>query len=267
MEQVSVIFLSTITQISATFCDFVLPNPIFHVAASDARVLRMKKLFVNIMRNGLRRFFNFRRLIEISSMLNFPVAPPLTAEVKVTHKCDLKCKYCDVWRSQDKTIDLSTEQLTEIFASLKTLGVRIVTITGGESLLHPDLEKIVTIARRYHLRIHIITKCALLTNDKAVKLIEARANCIILSLDTLDPETCENLTGTSFNFAEKALKSLLYVKEKYQDIDVAVNCVINRYNIGEIAYFVKKITDYDKGKILINFQSYQRIPSCASAKW
>ena len=200
-------------------------------------------------------------------MLNFPVASPLTAEVKAIHKCDFKCKYCDVWRIQDKTIDLSTEQFTEIFASLNTLGIRILTTTGGKQLLHPDLEKIVTIARRYHLRIHLITKCSLLINDKAVKLIEAGANSIIIFLDTLDPETCENLTGTSFNFAEKALKSLLYVKEKYQDIDVAVNCVINRYYIREIAYFIKKITDYDKGIILTNVQSYQRIPSCARAKW
>lgn len=222
--------------------------------------VRMNKLFVDFIGKGLRRFLSYGVLVELSNKLNFPLVPPLTAEVKVTNRCNMKCKYCDVWKHQNEMQDLSIEQLKAIFVSLRKLGVRIVTITGGEPLLRADLEEIIGIARRHHLRAHVITKGALLTFDRAVKIIESGANCIILSLDTLNPKIYKNLTGRSFKSAEKALESLLYGKEKYQNVDVALNYVINRYNIREIVHFVKKITEYSKGKIFINLQPYVRVP-------
>lgn len=220
----------------------------------------MKKLSIRLAGKGLGKFLSYKRLVEISSKLNFPLAPPLTAEVKVTSRCNLKCRYCNIWKYQDKFRDLSVEQQAKILISLRNLGVRIVTITGGEPLLYVNLEEIITLVRKYHMRAHVITNGILLTNNKVVKLVKAGTDSIILSLDTLDPELYEYLTGASFKFMEQALESLLYIKKKYQDIDVAVNYVINRYNIGEIASFAKRITDYGKGRILINFQPYQRFP-------
>lgn len=216
------------------------------------------KLINRLMERGLSKFFSYRKLVEISSKLNYPIAPPLTAVVKVTSKCNLRCRYCNIWKYQDRFQDLSVKQVNKIFISLRNLGVRIVTITGGEPLLYLNLEEIITLVKRYYMRAHVITNGILLTNDKVIKLVEAGTDSIIFSLDTFDPELYKYLTGALFKFAEQALESLFYVKKKYQDIDVAVNYVINRYNIGEIVSFAKRVTDYGKGKILINFQPYRR---------
>jgi len=218
----------------------------------------MKKPLVYFLGKGLRRILSYERLVEISSQVNLPLAPPLTANISITSRCALRCKYCEVWKYQGKTQDLHPEQFGRILASAKNLGVRILTITGGEPLLHGELQRIIAISRKHQMRVHIITKGSLLTNDRAAELVRSGVNCIVLSLDTFDAEIYRYLTGTSFESAERALKSLLYVKEKDQDLDVAVNCVINRYNIGTLAYFARRVTEYGNGKILINFQPYQR---------
>jgi len=148
------------------------------------------------------------------------------------------------------------DTLEEIFRSFRDLGVKLVSLTGGEPLTRNDLSDVINLARRYGLQSHICTNGISLTKERAIELAEAGVLSMILSLDTLNPEIYEKHRGVPFKFAEQALKSLLYIVNEYPSTHGAVTCVITRHNIGELVPFAERINEYGQGKILINLQPY-----------
>jgi len=215
----------------------------------------MKKFLVHLVEKSLRKFLSYKELVEISSKLNFPFAPPLISSIQITMNCNSRCSYCDIWKlKENEMIDIV--YLEEIFSSLSDLGIKIVSLTGGEPLIRDDISDIIRLARHYGLQPHICTNGISLTKKKAIDLANAGVSSIILSLDTLNPEIYEKIRGVPFKFAERALETLSFIAGKYPNICCAVNCVITKHNIRDIFSFVEKISKYGRGKILVNLQPY-----------
>lgn len=59
--------------------------------------------------------------------------------------CNLSCSYCDTaWANEkDAAFTPMTEQ--EIYAAIKETGIRNVTLTGGEPLMQPDIDALLTL--------------------------------------------------------------------------------------------------------------------------
>ena len=217
--------------------------------------MNLNELFIRHGGRNLGRFLNYKELVEISSKLNLPLAPPLTASVQVTLRCNSKCSYCNMWKfKKNKSMPLDT--LEEIFGSFRDLGVKIVSLTGGEPLTRNDLSEVIHLARHYGMQSHLCTNGISLTRERAIELAEAGIFGIVLSLDTLNPEIYERHRGIPFKFAEQALESLCYVVNEYPRIHGAVTCVITRHNIKDLVSFAESISEYGQGKILINLQPY-----------
>jgi len=188
------------------------------------------------VRKILRRYLSYKALLDISNFINFPIAPPLTASISITQKCNSRCYYCNSWKWQDFISDANLEELKRVFSSFSNLGVKVVSLSGGEPLLREDLEELISMVKNYNMRAQIVTNGISLSKDRITKLVKAGLDCVTLSLDTVDPEVYQKLRGVSFKIAEQALESLIYTKEENPHIDVAISCVINRYNIGKLAF-------------------------------
>ena len=207
---------------------------------------------------GLGKFLTYKRFVEISSKLNFPFAPPLVSSVQITLHCNSRCIYCNIWKLKDNSEVVPLDTLDRIFSSLRRLGVRIISLTGGEPLTRNDLPEVIWLAKRYGLLPHVCTNGISLTKERAVELAEAGIHSIILSLDTLDSKVYEKHRGVPFKLAERALTSLTYIVNEYPQICSAVNCVITCYNIGKVVSFVRQISEFGGGKILVNLQPYHQ---------
>ena len=218
----------------------------------------MKRPLLYTMGQSLGKFLTYRKFVEMSSKLNFPFAPPLVSSVQITLRCNSRCVYCNIWKLKDNSEAMSLDTLGKIFGSLRELGVRIVSLTGGEPLTRNDLAEVIHLAKCYGLLPHVCTNGITLTRECAAELVEAGVYSIILSLDTLDPEIYEKHRGVSFKFAERALASLAYIANEHPQICVAVNCVITRHNIDKLVPFVSGISKHGEGKISINFQPYHQ---------
>jgi MoaA/NifB/PqqE/SkfB family radical SAM enzyme len=71
---------------------------------------------------------------------------PFYASYKVTHKCSLKCKFCNVW--MEKTPDLPKEDVFKILDNIANSSIVVLSLEGGDPLVRKDLKEILQYAHK-----------------------------------------------------------------------------------------------------------------------
>src|SRR5438128_12684931 len=89
---------------------------------------------------------------------------PLLAHIIPIRRCNLACKYCNEYDDFSKPVP--TETMFRRVDKLGELRTSVVTISGGEPLLHPDLDQISGRIRRHGILAGMITNCYLLVPDR-----------------------------------------------------------------------------------------------------
>jgi len=69
---------------------------------------------------------------------------PFYASYKVTHKCGLRCKFCNVWL--EKTPDLPKEDVFTVIDNIANSSIIVLSIEGGDPLVRKDLGDILQYA-------------------------------------------------------------------------------------------------------------------------
>src|SRR5207249_435770 len=72
---------------------------------------------------------------------------PLLAHIIPIRRCNLACKYCNEYDDFSKPVP--TEVMFRRVDKLAELGTSVVTISGGEPLLHPELDLIIGRIRKH----------------------------------------------------------------------------------------------------------------------
>src|SRR5947209_19751447 len=67
---------------------------------------------------------------------------PLLAHLIPIRRCNLACKYCNEFNDFSKPVP--TELMFKRVDKLRELGTSVVTIRGGEPLMHPDRHAIMS---------------------------------------------------------------------------------------------------------------------------
>ena len=75
---------------------------------------------------------------------------PVAAHLIPTRRCNLSCTYCNEF--DDVSQPVPTPDVLRRVDILAALGASIVTLSGGEPLLHPDLDTIVSAIRQRSCR-------------------------------------------------------------------------------------------------------------------
>src|ERR1019366_7470139 len=88
-------------------------------------------------------------------------SPPILAHLIPIRRCNLSCTYCNEFDNFSKPVVL--EEMFRRVDNLAALGTTIITLSGGEPLLHPHLEEIVRRVRRHGILAGMITNGYLLT--------------------------------------------------------------------------------------------------------
>src|SRR5437660_12362496 len=65
---------------------------------------------------------------------------PLVAHIIPVRRCNLACKYCNEFDDFSKPVPVET--MFRRVDKLAELGTSVITISGGEPLLHPELDDI-----------------------------------------------------------------------------------------------------------------------------
>ncbi len=111
---------------------------------------------------------------------------PLLAQVVVTRRCNLACGYCNEYDDFSPPVPLET--LLARVDHLAGLNTASITFTGGEPLLHPDLDKLIRAARGHGMIVTMITNGFRLTEEWIARLNAAGLMGMQISIDNLQPD-------------------------------------------------------------------------------
>src|SRR5215469_5952475 len=93
---------------------------------------------------------------------------PVLAHIIPMRRCNLACGYCNEYDDHSKPVPLDT--MYERLDHLANLGTNIITISGGEPLLHPELDSIIAHVRKRGMIAGMITNGYLLVADRIKSL-------------------------------------------------------------------------------------------------
>jgi MoaA/NifB/PqqE/SkfB family radical SAM enzyme len=132
---------------------------------------------------------------------------PILAHVVPVRRCNLACTYCNEFDDFSPPVPLD-DMLARI-DRLSELGCAIVTISGGEPTLHPQLDEIIRRIRRRGMIAGLITNGYFLTPERIENLNRAGLQHLQISIDNVKPDEVSNkslkvLEGKLRNLAEHA---------------------------------------------------------------
>ena len=133
---------------------------------------------------------------------------------------------------------LSFEEIEKVVQACKPLGLEKVRITGGEPLLRPDLQDLVSRLKRTGVETALTTNASLLAGQ-ADRLAAAGLGRVTVSLDALDPKVHTQMTDSNIS-VETVLDGIDAAVQAGLS-PVKINCVVQRgVNEGEIASLVRR---------------------------
>ncbi|MBI1930172.1 radical SAM protein [Candidatus Poribacteria bacterium] len=128
---------------------------------------------------------------------------PLVAHLVVTRRCNLSCAYCNEYDKVSAPVPL--DAMKKRISALANLKTAMITCTGGEPLLHPEMETIIKEIRGHDIIATMITNGYLLTKDRIQKLNEAGLQHLQISIDNIEPD---EVSYKSLKVLERKLKLL-----------------------------------------------------------
>jgi len=141
----------------------------------------------------------------------------LLAHIVPIRRCNLACAYCNEY--DDFSPPIPIDELIRRIDRLAYLKTAIVTISGGEPLLHPEIEAVIKRIRYHGMIAGIITNGYLLTPKKIEALNEAGLDHLQISIDNIQPDS---VSLKSLKVLDKKLQLLA----EFAEFAVNINSVI-----------------------------------------
>lgn len=142
---------------------------------------------------------------------------PVLAHIIPIRRCNLACAYCNEY---DKVSDpVPTAEMLRRIDLLAALGTGIITFSGGEPLLHPDLDALIRRIRSHGIIATLITNGYLLSPDRIRLLNRAGLEQLQISIDNVQPD---DISKKSLKVLDKKLQWLA----DYAEFEVNINTVI-----------------------------------------
>jgi hopanoid biosynthesis associated radical SAM protein HpnH len=171
---------------------------------------------------------------------------PLVLMLEPSFLCNLKCAGCGRIREYKDIMDkrLTTE---ECLAATNEAGAPIVCVTGGEPLLHPDIDKIVNGIIAQKRFVNVATNGLLLESSLA-KFTPSPYLCLVLHLDSMS-EAHDRYSGRKGTF-DNAVSSIKAAKKA--GFQVLINTTIYKQTkIEEIKQLFKLLSGLRVNGIMI----------------
>src|ERR1700743_524603 len=160
-----------------------------------------------------------RKLRELGSIGSAVMSTghPYMAHIVPMRRCNLACTYCNEY--DDFSDPVPIDEMLRRIDDLGRLGTSVITISGGEPLLHPDLDRIIARIRKTGAIAGMITNGYLLMPDRIERLNRAGLDHMQISIDNVMPDA---VSKKSLKVLDKKLQMLA----EHAEFHVNINSVV-----------------------------------------
>uniref|UniRef100_A0A2P0ZGB4 Radical SAM/SPASM domain-containing protein n=1 Tax=[Tolypothrix] sp. PCC 7415 TaxID=373957 RepID=A0A2P0ZGB4_9CYAN len=158
---------------------------------------------------------------------------------EITLKCNLACSHCGSRAGNARTKELSTEEALDLVKQMAEVGIKEVTLIGGEAFLRPDWLEIAKAIDQAGMRCGMTTGGYGISLETARKMKEAGIRTVSVSIDGLEA-THDRLRGKKGSW-KYAFKTMSHLREA--GIPFGCNTQINRLSAPEFPSIYECIRD------------------------
>ncbi|MCA1916240.1 radical SAM protein [Methanospirillum hungatei] len=198
------------------------------------------------------------QMISEQKEINLPegVPPLFFFFLYLTSGCNLRCKHCwiDPSYASDNQVHgayIPLNLLKKAVQEAKELGLCGAKLTGGEPMLHPQFQDVVSYLHSEGLRLSMETNGTLITPELAQFMKEGdKVDFITISLDSPVPDIHDQFRGKKGAF-QKALDGLdALVEAGYTNCQVIM--AVHKNNRDQMADLVKLATEHGAASVKFN---------------
>ena len=198
-----------------------------------------------IMKNVMNHYAQ-----KASYYLENPICHPTMIHFAPTLRCNLRCRYCSIWKESWKE-EISLEEWKMFLNKLhEWVGDAHIGITGGEPLLRKDIFEILEHMRKLGLKTSFTTNGTLLNEKVIKKLSNSDIFNINVSLESAQKELHDFFRGNG-NF-KKTFDNLLKLREELNENNsktlLVVETILTSKNL-DTAIELLKLCEKNKMKV------------------
>jgi MoaA/NifB/PqqE/SkfB family radical SAM enzyme len=157
---------------------------------------------------------------------------PTLVQLVVIRRCNLSCGYCNEY--DDHSPPVPTDELIRRIDRVAQLGTVILTLTGGEPLLHPELDRLIARAVGHGMVCTSISNGYPVTERWIERLNQSGLSLLQISVDNLEP------TKTSQKSLAKIRNKFALLKERAR-FGINVNAVLGSCPPEETRQLAKEV--------------------------
>lgn len=195
---------------------------------------------------GVNKIFfhtqKIEKLIDIAQSRKcvFDTSYPVSVELSLTNKCNLKCVWCVDWhlrRKNNKEINFNV--LKKLILDLKTNGTCGITIEGGgEPTVYSHFNDLMKFIDNVDIKFGLITNGILIPYYDFIDKFE----WVRISLDVDSKENYEKYKKGKKSDFEVIFKNLeKLAKKTNKKTVIGVSYIATKYNMDNINYVIKKV--------------------------
>ncbi|HLC05978.1 MAG TPA: radical SAM protein, partial [Anaerolineales bacterium] len=156
--------------------------------------------------------------------------PPAGVTLLVTYACNFICDHCESTSHPGAEWGLPFKTIARLIGEMGEMGVKHLSISGGEPLVRKDLFDIIDVANNQGLKVHLAANGSLVERNRE-RLAQAKLASVFTSVDGLEE------TNDRFRRHQGAFKKTFRALELFQEMGICsrmVNTMVHPGNLHEM---------------------------------
>jgi len=184
-----------------------------------------------------------RLMKRIPSLQPLSISEPVFANIEITTRCNLKCRFCARAMCKREARDMDQASFRRIIDLLPN-ACRVTLVGLGEPLLHPHILDIIEIASSQGRRTGLVTNAMCLDADLSRGLVESGLQSITFSIDAPNQELASRIRpGTDLDRVINNIREFVGISNELRPISKAVFSAVS----VDTVIYLKDLTELISG--------------------
>jgi len=155
------------------------------------------------------------------------------------YNCNLNCPWCYAGKACSKSSFMDYSTAVKLVDLLSDIGVKTITLIGGEPTLYPQLEQLLKYINSKNITATIVTNGLLLADqDYVERIVQCGANSFSLSIKGYSDDEYRVISNGKQNIQSvfKAIKNI----SSYSGVNLKISYVLMQDNISDFVKMIEK---------------------------